>query len=192
VKETEKKILQAATKLFSENGYSGTSTKKIAEQAGINEVTIFRHFKSKSNLLQSVIRHFSFEGNIIEKISNDITGNLVDDLYIFAEDYYMFLVNNIKMYKIQIKEISEEAEKFTNSIDYVKYMTEYLDKAAERGEFSGDSATVSRGIVAMIMGVFTLEVYAPTIYEDQNVRLIIKLFVDDIVKEHCVDCKQKK
>lgn len=190
MKKTEEKILKAATKLFSEYGYNGTPTKRIAEVAGVNEVTIFRHFKNKSNILQAVIRHFSYEGNIIEKISKDITGDLIKDLSIFAEDYYMFLVNNIKMYKIQIKEINEDGEKFTNSIDYVHYMTDYLEKAKSTGEFTGDPGTISRGIVAMIMGVFTLEVHAPAIYEGQDVRRIIKLFVEDLVKEHCANCKR--
>ena len=100
MKETEEKILKAATKLFSEYGFNGVSTKKIAEVAGVNEVTIFRHFTNKSNLLQAVIKHFAFEGNIIEKVKRDITGDVEKDLRIFAEDYYMFLKNNIKMYKI--------------------------------------------------------------------------------------------
>ena len=52
MRATEKKILLAATKLFSEFGYSGVSTRKIAEVAGVNELTIFRVYKSKSNLLQ--------------------------------------------------------------------------------------------------------------------------------------------
>ena len=42
MKDTEKQILLAATKLFSENGYANTSTKKIADAAGVNELTIFR------------------------------------------------------------------------------------------------------------------------------------------------------
>jgi len=190
MKETEEKILKAATKLFSEYGYNGTPTKKIAEVAGVNEVTIFRHFKNKSNILQAVIRHFSYEGNIIEKISKDLTGDLIKDLLIFAEDYYMFLVNNIKMYKIQIKEISEDGEKFTNSIEYVNFMIDYLKKSRDKGDFTGDPGTIARGIVAMIMGVFTLEVHAPTIYESQDVRKIIKYFVEDLVKEHCTACKK--
>ncbi|HRX45279.1 MAG TPA: helix-turn-helix domain-containing protein [Acholeplasmataceae bacterium] len=47
MRATEKKILLAATKLFSESGYSGVSTRKIAEAAGVNELTLFRIFKSK-------------------------------------------------------------------------------------------------------------------------------------------------
>jgi AcrR family transcriptional regulator len=186
MKETEKKILLAATKLFSESGYSGVSTRKIAEQAGVNEITLFRYFKSKSNLLQSVIKHFAFEGNIIEKISKDITGNIRDDIFIFADVYYMFLENNIKMYKIQIKEIDEKGKKFTNTIDYTEFMKDYFRKKVADGKFKGDPNLVATSIVSMIMGIFTLKVYAPSIYHDTDFRKLITRFVEDLSKLYCV------
>ncbi len=49
------KILEAAMVIFARNGYNGATTKKIAEEAGVNEITIFRKFKSKENLLKMVI-----------------------------------------------------------------------------------------------------------------------------------------
>ena len=48
--ETSEKIMKVSLKLFSEQGYYPTTTKQIAEEAGVNELTIFRHFGSKSNL----------------------------------------------------------------------------------------------------------------------------------------------
>jgi len=187
MKETEKKILLAATKLFSESGYSGVSTRKIAEQAGVNEITLFRYFKSKSNLLQSVIKYFAVEGNIIEKISKDVTGNIKDDIFIFADVYYMFLENNIKMYKIQIKEIDEKGKKFTNSIDYTEFMKDYFRKKVAEGKFKGDPNLVATSIVSMIMGIFTLKVYAPSIYHDTDFRKLITRFVQDLTKLYCVE-----
>jgi AcrR family transcriptional regulator len=184
---TEKKILLAATKLFSEKGYKGVSTRSIADLAEVNEVTLFRHFKSKSNLLQSVIKHFAFEGNIIEKIKKEITGCIKKDIVIFADVYYMFLENNIKMYKIQIKEIDEDGKKFTNSIEYTKFMEEYFLKKTEEGKFKGDAYLVSTSIVSMIMGIFTLKVYAQEIFEDTDYKMLIKRFVEDITALYVVN-----
>lgn len=186
MKNTEKKILLSATKLFSEYGYSGVSTRKIAEQAGVNELTLFRLFKSKSNLLQAVIRHFAFEGNIIEKISHEIKGDVKEDIQIFADVYYMFLQNNIKMYKIQIREIDEEGMKFTDTIDYTEYMKQYFTKKVEEGVFKGDPFLISTSIVSMIMGIFTLKVHAPAIYHDADHRDLINKFVKDIIRLYCV------
>jgi len=54
------KVLEAAQLLFSANGYRGTSTKEIARQAGVAEVTLFRHFPSKEILLEEVMGRFTF------------------------------------------------------------------------------------------------------------------------------------
>ncbi len=186
MKKTEEKILKAATKLFSEYGYNGVSTKKIADTAGVNEVTLFRHFGNKSNLLQAVIKYFSFEGNIIEKISKDITGNIGTDLEIFAEVYYMFLVNNIKMYKIQMREISDDGKRFTNSIEYTNFMREYLEEKVKLKEFTGSPSIISKGMVSMIMGIFTLDVYSPEIFEGIPNRDLICEYIEKIVKLYVV------
>jgi len=45
-------ILDAALAVLAREGYGGATTKKIAEEAGINEVTLFRKFKSKENLIK--------------------------------------------------------------------------------------------------------------------------------------------
>jgi AcrR family transcriptional regulator len=45
-------LLAAASELFGERGYAGTSTRDIAERAGVTEPMLFRHFGSKANLFQ--------------------------------------------------------------------------------------------------------------------------------------------
>ena len=55
MEEIEQRILDAAMNVFSEKGYDGATTKKIAEKAGVNEVTLFRRFQSKENILQAMI-----------------------------------------------------------------------------------------------------------------------------------------
>lgn len=45
--ERQKKIVAAAIESFAEKGYSATSTKEIAQKAGVAEGTIFRHYKTK-------------------------------------------------------------------------------------------------------------------------------------------------
>ncbi|TLM99446.1 MAG: TetR/AcrR family transcriptional regulator [Actinobacteria bacterium] len=53
-KETGERILAAAAELFGERGYAATTTKAIAETAGVNEVTLFRRFGSKRGVLQAL------------------------------------------------------------------------------------------------------------------------------------------
>ena len=49
-------ILDAALRLFTENGVRATSTKSVATEAGISEALIFKHFGTKDNLLEEIIR----------------------------------------------------------------------------------------------------------------------------------------
>lgn len=48
-------IIQAAIQLFSQKGFYAATTKEIAQAAGINEATIFRHFQTKEELYAAIL-----------------------------------------------------------------------------------------------------------------------------------------
>jgi AcrR family transcriptional regulator len=48
-------LLDAAARVYAETGYRGATTRRIAGEAGVNEVTLFRHFGSKDALLREAI-----------------------------------------------------------------------------------------------------------------------------------------
>jgi AcrR family transcriptional regulator len=50
----QQNILTVAINLFSKDGFHATSTSKIANKAGVSEGLIFRHFKNKEGLIQSI------------------------------------------------------------------------------------------------------------------------------------------
>jgi AcrR family transcriptional regulator len=51
----KEKIIHAALELFAEEGYTATSTQKVAKAAGVSEGLIFRHFANKEGLLQAIL-----------------------------------------------------------------------------------------------------------------------------------------
>ncbi|MBH0161471.1 TetR/AcrR family transcriptional regulator [Fictibacillus sp. 26RED30] len=53
--DKQRKILEAAIDTFSEKGYAASSTSEIAKKAGVAEGTIFRHFKTKKELLLAIV-----------------------------------------------------------------------------------------------------------------------------------------
>jgi AcrR family transcriptional regulator len=53
--QRRQQILAVATKLFAARGFQGTTTREIAERAGVNEALIFRHFPHKEDLYWAVI-----------------------------------------------------------------------------------------------------------------------------------------
>jgi len=48
------RLLEAAARIFARDGLSGATTREIARAAGVNEVTLFRHFHTKENLVSAV------------------------------------------------------------------------------------------------------------------------------------------
>jgi AcrR family transcriptional regulator len=53
--ELRDRILAAAARVYAETGFRGATTRRIAAEAGVNEVTLFRHFGSKSSLISEAI-----------------------------------------------------------------------------------------------------------------------------------------
>jgi len=89
--EMRQQILKTAIRLFAQKGFRGTTTREIALAAGVNEVTIFRHFASKQELYTAILEIKSSEAGL--------TSWLVD-LAEFAErrddtGLFLFAASNI-------------------------------------------------------------------------------------------------
>ncbi len=50
-------ILRRAVNLFSQRGFSGTTTREIAQAAGVSEAMVFRHFATKEELYSAILDH---------------------------------------------------------------------------------------------------------------------------------------
>ena len=62
--ELRDRILDAAAKVYAETGFRGATTRRIAERAGVNEITLFRHFGSKTRLLHEAIHCAGISSNL--------------------------------------------------------------------------------------------------------------------------------
>lgn len=58
-RETRERLLEAALAVMAERGVRGATTRSIAERAGVAELTLFRHFGSKRELLRAALQHFT-------------------------------------------------------------------------------------------------------------------------------------
>lgn len=54
--DIKEKLLASAARVFAEAGYRGATTRRIAQEAGVNEITLFRHFGCKDTLLAEAVR----------------------------------------------------------------------------------------------------------------------------------------
>ena len=55
--DIKEKLLHAAMRVYGETGYRGATTRRIAIEAGVNEITLFRHFGSKDALIHAALSH---------------------------------------------------------------------------------------------------------------------------------------
>lgn len=110
---TEKKIVDATFKILQKESVEKTTTKKIASEAGVNEVTIFRKFKHKDSLIELTKEYymdillnkleeiFAFEGD--EEIGEYLNNNFMGFLNLPEE--------NLSIIKIAMEEVRDIPEK---------------------------------------------------------------------------------
>src|SRR5499426_3640665 len=55
--DRRRQIVEVAAELFSQRGFNGTTTKEIAERAGVSQAIIFRHFPSKEAIYSAILDH---------------------------------------------------------------------------------------------------------------------------------------
>ena len=79
LEDTRQRIIAAAMQLYGQVGYSQATTCAIAEAAGINEVTLFRHFGNKKNLLKACIETHNASG-FTATFETELTGNYPADI----------------------------------------------------------------------------------------------------------------
>lgn len=83
-------MTDAAVALFSEEGYSGVSTRRIAERAGCSETLLFRYFGDKRGLLMAICNGLTGEGG------PERTAPQAEDVREFLERYLLDQLANLR------------------------------------------------------------------------------------------------
>ena len=91
VDETRQRILRSASQVFAEKGYARATTRALAAAAGINEVTLFRHFGNKQNLFAAVIDEYAASA-ITKSLERQLTGDYAADLVVMGTELLQTLL----------------------------------------------------------------------------------------------------
>lgn len=97
--DQQQRILDAAAKLLAEVGPTGISTRAVAAAAGVQTPTLYRLFKDKDGLLDSVAS-FGFETYLAEKRAFEPSENAVDDLRRGWDIHVEFGLTNPSIYAL--------------------------------------------------------------------------------------------
>jgi len=178
-KGTADRIIEAALHLVSEKGYTAATTKAIAELAGVNEVTIFRHFGSKQGILKAIIEKFSYYPLMQQELTTNVTWDLESDLLNFSLKHFNFLMS-IKDFVmigfkegLQFPEINEEIASIPLLIK--NELVHYLKEMHQRGkikEINFEAAALS--LIAMNFGHFMSRARLGTIVSEMPTEELLQ------------------
>ena len=145
-------ILETAIRLFAQKGFRGTTTKEIALAAGVNEVTIFRHFATKQELYTAILDVKSREAGVTEWLE-DVTplAERRDDEALFRYvafrilEHYRRDPDFLRLRLYSSLEGHELAQKFRERqlCPLFRFLRGYIAKRQREGAFSGWDADIS-------------------------------------------------
>jgi AcrR family transcriptional regulator len=98
----DSQVYKATIETLLAHGYAGATTKRIAKQAGINEVTLFRKYGSKAKLVAAAVAH-----ERIQLAAQEIvyTGDVVADLLSMVQIYHNATPHHSQLFALIIAEI---------------------------------------------------------------------------------------
>ncbi|WP_414571423.1 TetR/AcrR family transcriptional regulator [Nostoc sp. CCY 9925] len=140
---TRKRLIEAASQVFAILGVQGATTREIARVAGVNEVTLFRHFTSKEQLLGAVIENvFALQ---IEALAHPQawTQDLKIDLKQYAQLYNTMLEAHEDLIRTFIGEAKRHPEAARQVIEEAakplrEKLVAYLQSGQRRGMVKAD------------------------------------------------------
>ncbi|MDP5275549.1 TetR/AcrR family transcriptional regulator [Chengkuizengella axinellae] len=154
---TKEKILQASLKLFSENGYKGATLKKIALEAGVTEMTVFRIFETKEKIYEEIMSTFSSAAPLIRAyLEKEATYDLETDLKNIAHIFYNQMLDNAHIIMIIFKEKDIKSVITEKSLLELKYLfVLYFEKMKEKGKMIDvNSDTITFAFLTSTIGTF--------------------------------------
>ncbi len=115
--DTYRKILEAASKLFSQKGYSNVSIRDVCRETGTTPPMIYYYFGSKKGLFDAVVRERITMKDFIEKLENVASGDdAMEALYSFVDAYLRFFPESAFDIGLYIRDRAELDEKSAKMI----------------------------------------------------------------------------
>ncbi|BBD65289.1 TetR family transcriptional regulator [Nostoc commune NIES-4072] len=141
--QTHARLIKAATQVFATAGINGARTREIARVAAVNEVTLFRHFQTKEQLLAAVIT----EAIALQTEALAYHDDWTQDLYIDLKNYANLCNQMIEEHEDLIRTFIGEAKRHPQAARLILYEADkslreelvvYLQKNQEKGTVSLD------------------------------------------------------
>jgi TetR/AcrR family transcriptional regulator len=162
--ETKTKVLDAALLEFADKGFEGTSTRQIADRAGVRHTLLSYHFENKEGLWKIVIQNLNERFRMMFQSRMAATTNMDSHLKLrlIFEEFIRFSFNNPEFHWIMTHEASREGERMEWMLnEYVQpffFATEELIREAQKsGHFvKGDPRHLLYLFIGAVSRVFMI------------------------------------
>lgn len=188
--DTHQRIVAAAARVFARHGLAGATTRAIATEAGVNEVTLFRHFRTKDRLLAAVVgQQFGSTDRDETAAALPVTSDLRADLLEHGRRFTQLLEQNLPLVRTMLGEIhhrhrDQETQVFRGIFHPIKAaILARIAIAQKNGELRNDigAAVLSDLFGGMIFtGVIRRD--APEIKLDYSAEAYLEAAVDLVLR----------
>jgi AcrR family transcriptional regulator len=194
VKRTREKILSSAVEIFSQKGFQASTIREIARLAGVNDLTVYRHFESKEKLFTEMFQRHSLLTEIGEYIVQGVTDDFERDLRSVLRTFMARFKKELPLIKLLLS----EAEKMEECKKYVALFSKnIIEKLAAFFEYYKISQQIRQNInsyvaASSLYSMLFSRVYAlilcgdemesfSTVSEDELMEGWIDLFVSGMM-----------
>lgn len=156
--DRRQQILQVAMQLFAHQGFEGTTTRQIAEKAGVNEAIIFRHFPHKEELYWAVIEDKCRHGSRRKELEARLKAGASDDelFAAIAEDILRRNAEDSSLSRLLLFSALENhrlSHEFFHKYvaDFYAVLATHIRERMREGKFRDvDPLLAARGFVGMV------------------------------------------
>lgn len=185
-KTRREQIVAVAAELFSQKGFSGTTTKEIADEAGVSEAIIFRHFATKDALYNAILDYkVSQASERMRANLNEAATRKDDDAYFGSLAYDMLEFHSrdrtfMRLLLFSALEGHDLSEIFFNSTarEMRDHIRRYIRQRITDGAFRPvDPAVAARAFVGIVLN----QAQVRNIFRDDDLRLSNRQMADRFV-----------
>jgi AcrR family transcriptional regulator len=189
--DTRRRILLAAAQVFSENGYARATTRALAAAAGVNEVTLFRHFGSKENLFSAVIEQFASPA-VRMALEAQITGDSAQDLRVIGMRLLNLLLERKDALRLMLCEAThfpEVQQALVQNPRQIRHtLASYITRQIERGRFRAVHPEVAAQAFSGMLFAYAIaqglldDTIEPQVDTEELVDQFVDIFMNGMVK----------
>ncbi len=145
-------LLEAALELFATHGYEATTTKAIAERAGVTEAMVFRHFASKRDLFRATVTEFGPRRLFVDVMQDRPDLPLADLLTRVVTDYLETFWQNRAWMRLMFRESGSDPGLFhefrEQNREQNRRLQQLLAARAARGEMRAEMVEAAVDVFA--------------------------------------------